>query len=272
MSATSENCASAVTIPDLIAAIERNAGNPLGRDEGHLFGSADRPVRTAVVAWMATPDAIEHAGAVGAQLLLVHESLYYPYDTIPAAGSPEADWPVNRQRRLALEHHGLSVLRIHGTADRLSIYDAFCRQLGLGRPLEERGAYAKVYPAGPGETVADWVHRVKERTGRPALRVSAPRGLDAPVTRIGLTWGGLGLFLNVSYQASILALGADLLIGGESDSYGFRFAAEVGVAHIESGHSVSENAGLLDFTALLAGLCPGIRFVFHECAPSWRII
>ena len=89
----------------------------------------------------------------------------------------------------------------------------------------------------------------------PALRVSAARGMDQVVHRVGLPWGGLGLFVNVGYQQRLIEQGCDVFIAGESDNYGFRFAAECGIPMIETSHELSENDGLQRFVddAGLAG-------------------
>ena len=58
------------------------------------------------------------------------------------------------------------------------------------------------------------------------------------VSRIGLPWGGLGLFVNVGYQQALVEQGCDLFIAGESDNYGFRFAQECGIPMIETSHEI----------------------------------
>ena len=83
--------------------------------------------------------------------------------------------------------------------------------------------------------------------------------------RVGLPWGGLGLFVNVGYQQRLIEQGCDVFIAGESDNYGFRFAAECGIPMIETSHELSENDGLRRFAEMLSGGFPDVQFrLLHE--------
>lgn len=257
------------TTADIIAHVEARAGHPLNRDEGVHHGDASRVVKGATVAWMATPEAIAKAGEAGNELLIAHESLYYPYDVINA-NDPPADWEawqVNRQRRSLLGKYDLTLLRVHGSADEICIFEVFAETLGLPSPVLAKG-YVKVFEVPP-EPLSAWVQRVKERTGMDCLRIACGGDMNRTVRRIGLPWGGMGLFVNVAYQQRLKEQGCDLFIAGESDNYGFRFAVECGVPMIETSHELSENPGLRVFTDMLADAFPDISLQFHECERIW---
>ncbi|MCX6992580.1 MAG: Nif3-like dinuclear metal center hexameric protein [Kiritimatiellaeota bacterium] len=258
-------------LPDIIRHIEELAGHRLGKDEGVHHGNACIPVTSATVAWMASPDAIEAAGQSGHQVLICHESLYYPYDVLYSSQPPPdwKSWKVNRQRRELLERYGLTCLRIHGSADEICIFDAFAELLGLGKPVIAEGL-VKVYEI-PGCPLDELVRNVKRRMGMAAVRVADGRDMQRTVRRVGLPWGGLGLFVNVGYQQRLAELGCDVFIAGESDNYGFRFAAESGIPMIETSHELSENPGLRRFTALLAQAFPNVTFRFYENECIWRM-
>ena len=115
--------------------VEGLSGHSLNPDEVVLTGSAGREVGGATVCWMATPDAIEDAARRGDDLVIGHESLYYPYGVLLEEDGPRGwqDWQVNRQRRELLEKHGLTFCRMHGSLDDICIYDDFASVLGLGR-------------------------------------------------------------------------------------------------------------------------------------------
>lgn len=259
------------TIQDVIMTIEELSGHPLNRDEGVHHGRAERHVQRALVCWMATPDALAAAGERACDLVVAHESLYYPYDAVVRSDNPPGwqDWPTNRQRRELLDRYDLALLRAHGSADDICIFDDFAALLGLGEPVAVDGLH-KVYEIAPC-TLTDLVQEVKRRTEMPALRVSAPRGMEQVVHRVGLPWGGLGLFVNVGYQQHVIEQGCDVLIAGESDNYGFRFCAELGIPMIETGHEISENPGLEHFTQLLHARRPEIDWHFFHCPPIWRM-
>lgn len=252
------------------AFMEELAGHPLHEDEGIHHGSARFEVEGVLVTWMATREALAHAAERGLHLVIAHESLYYPYDASVRHDNPVgwADWPINSQRRELLEAHDLTLMRLHGTLDEICIYDAFAALLGLGEPVWQQGT-TKVYEIAP-RPLAALVAEVKERTGMSALRVSAPQGLEQVVHRVGLPWGGMGLFVNVPYQQALIARGCDVFIAGESDSYGFRFAAECGLPMIETSHELSENPGLRRYCTILAARFPELRVEFYECPTIWQ--
>jgi putative NIF3 family GTP cyclohydrolase 1 type 2 len=259
------------TVRDIAAQVETLAGHELYGDEGLHHGDMDATVTGATVAWMAVPEAIHAAGGHGHQLLIVHESLYYPYDVVNMTSPPAGwqSWRVNRQRRELLIQYGLSCLRIHGSADEICIFDTFAELLGLGPPVFA-DALVKVYEIAECP-LDELVQRVKQRTGMPAVRVATGSGLQRTVRRVGLPWGGLGLFVNVGYQQRLVEAGCDVFIAGESDNYGFRFAVESGIPMIETSHEVSENPGLRRFTAMLGQAFPDVAFRFYENKCIWRV-
>jgi putative NIF3 family GTP cyclohydrolase 1 type 2 len=259
-----------VLVSDIIAFVEESVGHPLHRDEGVQHGTADTAVDTVAVCWMASREALGAAAGLGAQLVAGHESLYYPYDAVNRQDLPQGwqDWPTNLGRRRLLEEHGMTFARLHGSLDDLCIFDVFAERLGLGEPVEADGL-AKVYEVEP-QPLSALLSRAREATGMAHFRVAAPRGMDQVVSRVGLPWGGLGLFVNVGYQQRLLDLGCDVFIAGEGDSYGFRFAAECGVPTIETSHEDSENPGLQRFCELLAERFSGLRVEFIEVPRPWE--
>ena len=258
-------------IPGCIAAyIESHTGHPLKPDEGVQHGCAETAVRSMMICWMATPDAIEEAGRKKVDLLIGHESLYYPYDAANRSDNPPGwqEWQVNRQRRELLDRYGLTFLRLHGSADEICIFDDFAALLELGAPLYQDGL-VKIYEIAECSLGA-LIEHVKCKTGMAHLRVALAGGLDRAVRRIGLPWGGLGLFVNVGYQQRLVELGCDVFIAGESDNYGLRFAAECGIPMIETSHEISENPGLRHLAAILGQAFTGLAVHFYENRCIWQ--
>jgi len=258
-------------LPDIIRHVEKLSGHALDNDEGVHHGDANVHVTGATVCWMASPDAIEAAGQRGHQLLICHESLYFPYDAVILSQPPPnwKSWKVNRQRRELLDRYGLTFLRVHGSADKICIFDTFAELLGLGHPVIAEGL-CKVYDI-PECPLDELVRMVKRRMGMSAVRVAGGKDMRRMVKRVGLPWGGLGLFVNVGYQQRLAELGCDVFIAGEADNYGFRFAAENAIPMIETSHELSENPGLRRFTALVAQAFPEVTFRFYENECIWRV-
>ena len=265
------------TINKIIAEIKTLSGHTLNGDEGVHYGASDNNIKGVTVCWMATPSAIEAAGKAGHDLILCHESLFFPYGVVDSSiGStigkvPEGweNWKTNKQRRELLEKYNLSCLRIHGSADEICIFDEFAECLGLGEPVYSNG-YVKTFDIDPC-TLGELVEHVKKRMKMRAIRVAEVTDMHQTVSKVGLPWGGLGLFVNVDYQQSLVEQECDVFIAGESDNYGFRFAQESGIPMIETSHEISENPGFEKFTSILAKAFPDIVFCFYENKCVWNI-
>ena len=144
---------------------------------------------------MASPDAIRAAGAAGHDLLIGHESLYFPYDVIVADNPPPGwrEWQINRQRFDLLEKYQLSFLRLHGSVDKISIFDTSPNCWGWARRYYADGL-VKVYEIPPCP-LAELVERVKQSVGMPHLRVAAlarGRSRGEPSTGSGCPGAGWG--------------------------------------------------------------------------------
>lgn len=259
------------TITEITDYVASLTSHPINRDEGVHHGSVDDPVNGVTVCWMATPEALRFAGAQGHSLVLGHESLYYPYDVVNQENPPDGweSWPTNRQRRVLLDEHNLTFLRLHGSIDEICILDDFAEQLGLSAPVHNEG-YVKIYEVEP-TSVDALVAQVKSKLGMSGVRVAPVSPMPETVQRIGLPWGGMALFVNVGYQQKLIEQGVDLLIAGETDNYGFRFAQELGIPMIETSHEVSENRGLHHFMEMLRERFTDTEFVFFENECVWEM-
>jgi putative NIF3 family GTP cyclohydrolase 1 type 2 len=240
----------------------------LDPDEGELYGDSRKEVRGVQVCWMATLDAIKNAHKTGANLMLVHEALLSPY---PFKKMPRPKdylcWPANQKRIELLSKYGIAVMRFHGTLDEICIYDDFAKALELPQPTIVEKELVKLYDIEP-VTIEAMIIKVKNNLGLDSVRVTCCN-LKKRVHRIGLPWGGLGLFVNVSYQKKLLRYNPDLFIAGETDSYAMHFAIDSGVVMIETSHEVSENIGLKHFTTRLKKEIKNVPIIFYENKKPW---
>ena len=236
-----------------------------GSEEGFKIGDPEAPVSGALVCWMATVPALRQAAAESCNLVICHESLFYP-ESAPL--DHERCWRTNRVRMELMSDARITVYRAHGKLDRLCIFDDFASALGLRDACAGEG-YSRIFPIPP-TSLRDLADRAKRAIGLPSVRVVGdPEG---HVARIGLPWGGLGLFVNVRFMQQLVDNGADALIAGETDEYAMRFAEDAGMALIETSHAASENIGLRHFAAMLADAHPGLRVVFHDSGTAWRVV
>ena len=259
------------TVAEILAYVTSRSGHPLNADEGVRHGDAETNVESVLVCFVPSVPALQYAGEHGYSLVLGHEKLYSPYDPLVSRDSHHdwASWAPNAARRELLERYGMTYARVHGTLDELVVFDAFAELLGLGAPCYEQG-FAKVYEIPP-RPVGELLEEVKRRTGLAQVRASLPHGPRQMVHRVGLPWGGLGLFVNVAYQQELIAQGVDALIAGESDDYGFRFSADLGVPMIETSHVASEGPGLCLFAKELQAAFPSLDVRYYPNAPAWGV-
>jgi len=259
------------TTREIVGWAEELRGRRLTHEEGIHHGSPDAPVTGATVCWKAIPAAIEAAGKRGDQLIIGHESLYYPYyfDFDPDRTLGWQEWEINKRKKAQLERYGLTYLRLHSTIDQLYIPADMGAWLELGEPtVAESGALVWQIPECTLRELAD---RAKRVSGLAGLRVTAPKGMGQKVRRVGLLTGGAGLCPNGSAFEPGVRAGCDVLIGGETDNYGFLYAAECGIALIETSHEVCENPGIRHFVRVLAAKYPDLRITFFENTCPYEI-
>ena len=252
-----------MTVNDLKDYIIKLKGSGLNPDEGVLYGDPRAEVDGVLLTWMATVPALEAATREGCNVVLCHESFYLCWGGIQPQ---HPAWAPNRARLRAAAAGDLAIMRVHGSLDMICIFDDFAAALGLDNPTPGAG-WHKVFPM-PETTTRELVGRVKATFQLPHVRVAGD--LDKRVSCAGLPWGGLGLDSNIGYIQSVLELGADVLIAGEADEYGFTFANDAGVPMIETGHSVSENIGVKNFGERLRQDFPALKTAFFEPTRPFR--
>ena len=238
---------------------------PLGGEEGFRLGDPDLEVAGVLVTWMATREAIQAAADNGCNLLVCHEDPFFPYS---GSGALETSitWRVNRERIGLCVGHGITVLRAHGTLDRLCVVDEFARAAGLCGDVVSEGL-ARTFTL-PEIAVGELAARVRDNLGLRRLRVVGD--LRRRITRVGVAVGGIGLSFNIGFWQTLLRHGAEVVLSGESDEYAMRYALDSDIAVIETTHPVSENPGLRRFCEIVRERLPGVRVEFFECGVPWQ--
>jgi len=236
-----------------------------GPEEGFKFGDPEAEVTGVLVCWMATVAALDQAASERCNLVICHETLFYPQS---APIDAERCWRTNRLRMQLMHQGGMVVYRAHGKLDRLCIFEEFVAALGLDAVYSGKG-HQRVF-ALPPTRLATLAERAMRVTGMPMVRVTGD--MERQVTRVGLPWGGLGLFVNIEFMQRLVENGAEAGICGETDEYAMRFAEDAGMALIETSHAACENIGLRRFAAMIRDDWPGLKVIFHESGPGWRTL
>ncbi|NIA07499.1 MAG: hypothetical protein GWP14_07685 [Actinobacteria bacterium] len=258
------------TVAELVECLTKLVG-PLNKEEGLRYGKLTSEVTGICICWMATPQAIKFAHGKGANFIVCHEDLFLPNGKAEGAevGADFLSWEMNRGRLELLGKYETAVMRLHGSLDKRCVLEAFAGQLGLGQPIVSKSDYVKIYQIEP-TSVPELAKRVKQSLDMDGIRV-AINDPNRIVSRIGLAWGGMGLFVNVTFGQDLIAAGCEVLIAGETDNVAMRMALEAGVDTIETSHEVSENAGLKIFADELAQLKPDLKVCYYEVQRCWRI-
>jgi len=103
-------------VSKLIVWVENKTGSSIHPDEGIRFGDPNVDADKVQISWMASANAIRAAGERSARLMLVHESVFFPYNATEKGGQSDfLTWRVNTQRVALLSEYGITVVRIHGT-------------------------------------------------------------------------------------------------------------------------------------------------------------
>lgn len=245
--------------------MKSNSGE-LGREDGVIEGNPDGEVNGVLVCFMATLDALRTARRERCNLVVTHETPFLPMAGISKVPDDWREWSVNKARLREIEGGGLTVVRLHSSLDRWLIYETFREMLGLPAEGEGQG-YGRVYNVEPAPLRA-WVDTAKTAAGLDQVRFMGDP--ERVVSRIGLPFGGLSLFVNIGCIERIVQAGADLLIGGESDDHALLYTADAGVAFIELGHSPTENPGLRRFADAVRQRFQDIRVVYYDAQPHYR--
>lgn len=254
----------AMKVTDFLDFVRSNSGE-LGREDGVIGGDPAADVKGILVCFLATLDALQTARREGCSLVVTHETPFLPMAGISKVPEDWREWSVNKARIKEIEDGGLTVVRLHSSLDRWLIYDTFREMLGLPADGEGQG-YGKVYSADPA-TLRTWIEKAKAAAGLDCIRfIGDP---ERVVSRVGLPFGGLSLFVNIGCVERMVRAGADLLIGGESDDHALLYMADAGVAFIELGHSPTENPGLIRFSEVLREQFPGLKVVYYDSRPRY---
>lgn len=237
--------------------------------EDHLlYGEPETEVEGILLCWFLNLRALRKAADEGCNLIVCHETPFYRSPGALDEGDlGEAfQWRANRLKKELLDEHGIVVIRCHRTLDAFCVGDVFLERLGLDNPVvvEEMCGHRAVRILEIEPTpVRELAERWKETFGLPCVRVYTP-DLDQPVQLVGSAWGGIGLYTNLQVQARLVELGAELLVGGETDECSIQFCADSGVSFIELGHGTSESPGVRAAADHIANRFPGLKVCFFE--------
>jgi Uncharacterized conserved protein len=263
-----------VTIQEVIDRIREPAAeraNPTV--DGLRFGEPDTIVRGIAVSFMPTVSAIERSIAMGANLLIAHEGVYYSHQERAEGLRPNGVY--ERKRRL-IEESGLAIYRCHDDVHRYvpdGITWGLIEALGWEDRVRENRPAASLLTI-PAMTVGEAASYVKERLGLPFVRVVGDRSMSCE--RVGILVGYRG------GGATVIPLlesdEAELIITGEGPEWEapeyIRDSASLGQrkALIVIGHAESESPGMAWLCRRLQEAFPRLSVRFLADKPVFDLI
>ncbi len=237
-----------VTVQQVIELLTAPVGMLEQTVDGLLVGDPAAQVSGIVTAFMPSRHVLEQAVQRGANLVIVHEGLFYAHhDRDELVGDP-----IVQEKRVWVEASGLAIYRIH---DYIHRYQPDGIMAGLLRELEwedyvQEYHYAHAIVACPALRLRELAELVKRRLGIPYVRVAGD--LEMLCAKVGVLVGNRGggaTAIPVLARADI-----DVVLYGEGPEWEtpeyVRDATQQGGAKglIVLGHAESEAPGM----ALLA--------------------
>ena len=239
MGAVSVPLTEVVTHLDTYLAVEATPDYP-GAHNGLQVENGGH-VSRVLAAVDAAQASIDHAGRIGADLLLVHHGLFWS-GAAPLTGR---QW----RRVRGLLSGGVALYSSHLPLDRhpdVGNNALLARGLGL-RDLTPFGEYQGVAIGCVGEVSisrSELIDRLTSAVGAPPI-ATMPFGPD-PVSRVAVMTGGAGSAIGDAALA-----GADTFVTGEGPHHTFFDAEERGLNVIYGGHYATETLGVKALAAHL---------------------
>jgi putative NIF3 family GTP cyclohydrolase 1 type 2 len=239
--------------------IKKNLGVPW-RDatyrDTYKFGGPDTEVRGIATTAFVTLEVIEKAGAAGLNMIIPHEVTFWNDrdDVSIVSGDPLYKTKVDFMRA-----HNIVVFRMHDHmhAQRPDFtYVGSVREVGLD-PKYETAANSHRFVI-PETTLGALAATVRKNTGARALRVVGDPA--AKISRIQLGVGYATPALN-NAEVDVVISGEQQETGGTLDSPAYVLdAVSLGIAKgwIMLGHTVSEEAGMLEMAQWIKGFVPEV--------------
>ena len=247
---------------ELIAELNAGAPTPEKTCDTVKHGDAQKEVRRVAVCMIGTADVIRAAHAWGADLLIVHEPLYYDHMDRPS------DDPVTRAKQALVQESDMVIYRYHDHMhgkETDEVPQGEFHYLGLCGTLEKSPYNASsVLSLREPVTARELAQRMETRLGLKHVRMVGD--IDAEVTKIAACFGTpAGVFQLLKNEE------IGLVLTGETCEWQLgeyaRDAAALGFhkALIVMGHIGSERDGMRLLTERLRNRYPELEFTYFEC-------
>lgn len=198
---------------------------------GLLAGSADREVRSVLVALDITEPVVEEAERMGADLIVSHHPvIFHPVKSI-------TDRDPSGRLLIRLVRSGTGAVCMHTNLDAAQggVNDALAAALQLeeAAPLEGGGGIVRTGRLPRPVSVPDFLFAVQEALGAGGLRCTDGA---KPISRVAVGGGACGEFLWAAAAA-----GCDAFVTADVKYNQFLDAAALGLTLVDAGHFPTED-------------------------------
>lgn len=236
-------------------------------------GDSSTEIKAIATAFMASQQVIEQAVALGVNLLITHEGLFYSHRPDKMS---VADDPVVRQKRRLIEESGIAIYRFHDGVHRYEpdgIMAGFMEEVGWETYVKEYQPAAAILELPPTPLI-DIAEHLKRKLNAPFIRFVGDAGTVC--SRVGLLVGYRG---GGELAIPLFAEhGVDLIVAGEGPEWEtpeyVRDAVHQGLnrALLVLGHGPSEAPGMKYLAKRLQAAFPSVPVHFLADQPLFQII
>ncbi|WP_402463929.1 Nif3-like dinuclear metal center hexameric protein [Isoptericola aurantiacus] len=254
------------TVAELVARTAAWLGVPArpGTVDGIETGDPSAVVRGVAVTTLATSAVLERAVAIGANVVVTHEPLFYDHRGEATADLVAEHDPVHAAKAAYVAEHDLVVWRLHDAwHDRRpdGVDEGTARALGWTLDPEAAAAGTAVCDVRP-TTVPALARQLAAALGSDQTRFVGDA--TRPVRRVGLDLGFRGFARN---RSLLRAADVDAVVVGEAHewetaSYATDLARLDGTGLVVVGHVPSEQAGMSFFAEELRDVAPEVPVTF----------
>ncbi|OMD90812.1 transcriptional regulator [Paenibacillus odorifer] len=236
-------------------------------------GEPETEVTGIITAFSATQNIVEQAIALGANLLITHEGVFYSHH---AANEWLEGDPVYHAKKSLIEHSPIAIFRYHDYWHRQEpdgIMMGLLRELDWSDYVEEQQAAATILTI-PAMTVMEAAQYIKSKLGISYVRAAGDLSLSCKRVGILVGYRGGGMMAIPLFNDHNL----DLIIAGEGPEWEtpeyVRDAGHQGrsKALIMLGHAESEAPGMKYLAEILADKYPMLPTRFIAEQPIYQMV
>ena len=220
---------------------------------GLLIGNPDKPISHVLVTLDATPDAVEAAKAVGAELIVTHHPVIFePIKSLDANSVP-----------YALAAAGIDVISAHTNLDKAvdGVNDILAARLGLTDLRVAEDGFCRIGTLAEPTDATEFAKTVAQ-TLDTAVRTNG----GGVIRTVAVCGGSGGDFITP------LAGEVDAFVTGEVRHHQWLEANALGVTVIEAGHYATEVLIVDTLCGWLQDICPELRITAHIGAAPYNTV